>query len=229
MSFVEVWTEAFMQSVEDVWLQVVGFLPTLVSAFVVFFVGWLVAVVLGKAVVRLSKAVQLDKLFDQLGVMKHLKKAGLDWQVSAFLGGLVRWFFIIVAFLAAVELLGLDQLSRYVNDVLLYIPNVVVAALILLVAALVANFLEKVVKASLRATEMPRVNLVGTVVRYSVWGFAVLAALNQLNIASSLIEILFMGFVAMLAIAGGLSLGLGGKDFAHDVLEKVRGDFAEHE
>ncbi|MEX0878032.1 MAG: hypothetical protein WDZ40_04230 [Candidatus Spechtbacterales bacterium] len=225
----QTWTETFITSMQNLWVQFVGFVPTILGAFVVFVFGWFVASVLGNAITRLAKAAQVDKLFEQLGGMKHVRKAGLEWEVSSFLGGLVRWFFIIVAFFATIDLLGLTQLSAYIRDILLYVPNVVVAALILLVAAVVAGFLEKLIKASMKATEMGPAKFVGTVVRWSIWIFAALAALSQLGIASALIEILFMGFVAMLAIAGGLAFGLGGKDVAHDMLEALKSDLIGRE
>lgn len=223
------WTETFVTSMQDLWVQFVGFIPTILGAFIVFVFGWLVASVLGRAITRLARAAQVDKLFEQLGVMKHVRKAGLEWEVSSFLGGLVRWFFIIVAFFAAIDLLGLTQLSVYIRDILLYVPNVVVAALILLVAAVVANFLEKLIRASMKATDMGPAKFVGVVVRWSVWVFASLAALSQLGIASALIEILFMGLVAMLAIAGGLAFGLGGRDVAASMLNAVKRDIVDHE
>lgn len=221
---VQSWTETFVSSLQNLWVEFVAFLPFILGAFVVFVLGWVVAVVLGRAVVKLAQLAKVDMFFDRLGVMQHVRKAGLQWEVSTFLGGLVRWFFIIVTFLATVDLLGLEQLSSYIQDILLYVPNIVVAALILLVAAVLANFLEGVVKASMRATEVGPANFVGVVVRWSIWGFAVLAALSQLRVATSLVQILFMGFVAMLAIAGGLAFGLGGKDVARDVLDKVKKD-----
>lgn len=219
----------FVNSLEQLWDKVLSFTPVVVSAFVVFVLGWIVAVVLGKAVTRLAQAVQVDKLFGQLGVVEQLRKAGLEWQVSHLLGGLVRWFFIIVAFLATVDLLGLQELSDYISEILLYVPNIIVAALIILVAAVLANFLEKLVMASVKATEVGPARFVGTIVRWSVWGFAILAALSQLGIANTLIEILFMGFVAMLALAGGLAFGLGGKEVAGEILKKIRADLSTRE
>lgn len=221
--------QTFVTSLQELWVSVVSFAPVIVSAFVVFVLGWIVAVVLGKAVTRLAQALQVDKLFDQIGVIEQLKKAGLEWQVSHLLGALVRWFFIIVAFLAAVDLLGLQELSSYISDILLYVPNIMVAALILLVAAVLAGFLEKLVMASMKATEVGPVRFVGTIVRWSVWGFAILAALSQLGIANALVEILFMGFVAMLAIAGGLAFGLGGQGVAREVMEKLKNDLTGRE
>lgn len=224
---VQTWIETFVFSLQDLWLRFVAFLPAIVGAFLVFVIGWIVAIALGKATVRLMKALQVDKLFDQLGVMKQVHKAGLAFEVSDFLGALIKWFLIIVTFLAAVDILGLAQLSVFVVDVLLYVPNVIVAALILLVAAVLANFLEKLVKASIKAAEVGPVSLVGAVVRWGVWGFALIAALSQLGIAPAVVQTLLVGFVAMLALAGGLAFGLGGQGVAREVWESIRNDVVE--
>ena len=221
---VQNWIEVFVASLQDLWLDFVNFFPTIFGAFLVFVLGWMVAVILGKGVIRLFQALQVDKLFDQLGVMKQSHKAGLEWEASVFFGALVRWFFIIVTFLATVDILGLDQLSAYISKILFYVPNIIVAALILVVAAVLANFFEKLVKASMQATEVGPARFVGAIVRWSVWGFAFIAVLNQLGIASALVQILFMGFVAMLAIAGGLAFGLGGQGVAKEVWESIRND-----
>ncbi|MEX2144828.1 MAG: hypothetical protein WD712_00395 [Candidatus Spechtbacterales bacterium] len=223
----QTWADVFVLSMQDLWTQLVEFLPTILGALAVLIVGWVFAVVLGKAVVRLARALQVDKFVSKTGIMEQLHKMGLEWEVSSFLGGLVRWFFIIVAFLAAVDLLGLQQLSAYIRDILLYIPNIVVAALILLVAAVLASFLDRLMKASVRAAGIGPEKFVSAMTRWSVWGFAGLAALSQLKIASAFVETLFMGLVAMLAIAGGLAFGLGGQGVARDLLERLRGDLSE--
>ena len=221
---VQGWIEIFVFSLQDLWLRFVNFFPTIFGAFLVFLLGWIVAVFLGRGVTKLFQTLQVDKLFDQLGVMKQAHKAGLDWEASVFFGALVRWFFIIVTFLATVDILELDQLSGYLSRILLYVPNIIIAALILVVAAVLAAFLERLVKASMKATEVGPVRFVGATVHWSVWGFAFIAVLNQLGIASALVQVLFMGFVAMLAIAGGLAFGLGGQGVAKEVWEAVRDD-----
>lgn len=223
----QVWLDTFVQSLQNLWLAFTGFIPSLFWAFVVFLVGWILAAVLSKAVMRVLETVQVDRLFDQLGIMKYLHDAGVSWEFSSIVGSLVRWFFIIAAFLAAVDILGLAELSGFITDILLYIPNIIVAAFILLVAAILASFLERVVTASMKATDMGPVKFVGVVIRWSIWGFAILAALSQLGVATALVQTLFTGFVAMLALAGGLAFGLGGQGVAKDVLERIRRDVSE--
>lgn len=221
---IQTWAEIFISSMQGLWLKSVDVFPMFFGAFLVFVTGWIIAVVLGKGVVRLLQALQIDKLFNQLGVMKQVHKAGLDWEASVFFGALVRWFFIIVAFLATVDILGLNQLSVYISNILLYVPNIIVAALIILIAAILADFLEKLVVASMQATDAVPIRFVGVIVRWSVWGFAFIAVLSQLGIAATLVQILFMGFVAMMALAGGLAFGLGGQGVAKEILESVRDD-----
>ena len=223
----QVWIDTFVQSLQNLWLAFTGFIPSLFWAFIVFLVGWILAAVLSKAVMRVLETVQVDRLFDQLGVMKYLHDAGVSWEFSSIVGSLVRWFFIIAAFLAAVDILGLAELSGFITDILLYIPNIIVAAFILLVAAVLASFLERVVTASMKATSMGPVKFVGVVIRWSIWGFAILAALAQLGVATGLVQTLFTGFVAMLALAGGLAFGLGGQSVAKDILEMIRRDVSE--
>jgi hypothetical protein len=224
---VQGWVDTLVASLQDLWAELVSFLPTLVGALVVFIVAWIVAVVLGRLAVRILQAVQADRVFDQLGIMKYLHDAGITWEFSMFVGWVVKWFFIIAGFLAAVDILGLSELSGYIREILFYIPNIVIAALILLVAAVLATFLERVITASMRATDVGPSRFVGVVVRWSVWGFGILAALSQLQIGGNLIEILFTGLVAMLALAGGIAFGLGGQGVAREVLESVKRDVSE--
>lgn len=224
---VQEWGEVVLGSLQDLWVSFVDFIPALIGALVVFVVGWIIALALGKFASRILQTLQVDKFLDQLGIMKALHGSGINWELSSLIGGLVKWFFIIAFFLAAVDILGLTGVADFLQSVLLYIPNIIVAALILLVAALVADFLNKIVQASMKATEMKSVRFVSLAVRWSVWGFAILAALDQLGIATTMVNTLFMGFVVMLALAGGLAFGLGGRDVAKDFLEDVRKDLKE--
>jgi small-conductance mechanosensitive channel len=153
--------------------------------------------------------------------MKAVHKSGLDWEFSGFVGWLLKWFLLIAFSLAAADILGLTEVAEFLASILGYIPNIVVSALILLIAALVSDFLEKIIKASIQAAEFSTPKIVGVMVRWSVWVFAFLAVFDQLGIAPNLINTLFMGFVAFLAVAGGLAFGLGGQGVAKEWLEKL--------
>ena len=218
---VQTWTDVIVASLQNLWDGFVAFVPSLIGAVLVFFVGWIIAVALGRLATRILNAIQVDKIFDQLGIMKAVHKAGLEWEFSAFVGWVVKWFLLIAFFLAAADILGLQEVARFLTAVLAYIPNIFVAALILVIAALVSDFLEKLINASIKAAEFTAPKVVGVMVRWAVWIFAFLAVFDQLGIATNLINTFFMGFVAFLAIAGGLAFGLGGQGVAKEWLEKL--------
>lgn len=218
---VQTWTDVVVVSLQNLWSGFVDFIPSLVGAVVVFVIGWILAMALGRVAARLLKALQVDKIFDQLGVMRAVHKAGIDWEFSGFIGWLVKWFLLIAFFLAAADILGLSAVAGFLGAVLGYIPNILVAALILLIAALLAEFLDKLVKASMQAADFMAPNLVGLVIRWSIWIFAFVAVLDQLGVATTIVNTFFMGLVAMLAVGGGLALGLGGQGVAKEWIEKI--------
>ena len=215
------WAEVIVSSLQGLWGGFVAFIPSLIGAIIILVLGWLTAATLGRLTERILRVIQADKIFDSLGIMKAVHKSGLDWEFSGFIGWLARWFLIIAFFLAATDVLGLEEVASFLNSILAYVPNVFVAALILLIAALVSDFLERVIKGSMKAAGFAAPGMLGVVVRWSVWVFAFLAILDQLGIAENLVNTLFMGFVAFLAIAGGLSFGLGGQGVAKEVLEML--------
>lgn len=223
----QTWSEVLVASFQELWRGVIVFLPKLIIAIVIFIIGWIVAVALGKFISQIIRAIKVDKALQALGVEEPLAKAGFKLDAGAFIGGLVRWFFIIVFLVASIDVLGLSQVNAFLKDaVLLYLPNVIVAALILIIGAVLANAMQKVVVGSAKAVEVPSTRLLGGITKWAIWIFAILAALYQLGIAGVFAQSLFTGFVAMLALAGGLAFGLGGKDIAAKYIEKLREDIS---
>jgi len=139
---------------------------------------------------------------------------------------LVKWFFVIVTLLAVSDILELVAFSDFLTQVLLYVPNIVIAVLIMLAGVVMAAFSAKLVRASVLASRLHSAHFLGALTKWSVLIFAFLAALSQLGVAGALVNTLIMGFVAMLAIAGGLAFGLGGKDVAASWLEKIKDEIS---
>jgi hypothetical protein len=219
--------EILLDSLRVIWESVIGFLPTFLAALIVFIAGWLIAIFVGKLANRLIKAAKLDSLLVKLGVERTLTKAKLKLDSGKFFEELVKWFFIIVFLMAATDILGLTQVTLFLNTIILYLPNVIVAAVVLLGAAIISNFMYKLVKASANAAGLASASVVGTVTRWAILIFGLIIALSQLGIAANLMQTLWIGIVAMLAIAGGLAFGLGGKDLAAKTLEKIKQDLNE--
>ena len=220
--FVQTWADVITFTFQNLWTGFVLFLPNFLGALVIFFVGLVVATGIGKVVEKLVDALKLDRLLDQLGLGRLLERADMRLRSGRFLGVLVQWFFIIVTLLAVSDILKLVAFSDFLSQVLLYVPNIVIAVLIMLAGVVMAAFLAKLVRASVLAARLHSAHFLGALTKWSVLVFAFLAALSQLGVAGALVNTLIMGFVAMLALAGGLAFGLGGRDVAAAWLEKLR-------
>lgn len=227
MNSVQTWGEAITLSLLNLWDRFVNFLPSLVGAILVFVAGWIVAVALGKVVEHIIKMMKIDEVMEKAGTKARFHKAGVDVNVAKFLGELVKWFLILVFLMAATDILKLVQVTNFLNSIILYLPNVMVAAVILAVAFLVANFVYAVVKGSTKVAGIVSATLLATIAKWAIVIFGFLAAFVQLGIASSLVNTIFIGLVAMLALAGGLAFGLGGKDEAALILKKIRQEITE--
>jgi len=222
------WADVLSQSFQNLFYGLVAFIPNLVVAIIVFIVGWLVGVGVGRVVEQIVGSLRVDSALRSTGLERVLNRAGFQLNSGRFLGFLVEWFFIIVFLVAALDVLRLTAVNFFIRDVVLgYIPQVIVAALILLVAAVVAEAAERVVAGSAKAASLRAAGFIGKVARYAIWVFAILAALAQLNVATAFVQTLFTGVVIALALAIGLSFGLGGQASAARYLEHLSSDIKD--
>ncbi|HEY4495710.1 MAG TPA: hypothetical protein VJC01_04700 [Candidatus Paceibacterota bacterium] len=222
--FVQTWADVIRFTLQNLWTGFVMFLPNFLGALVIFLVGLVIAAGLSKIVEKLVDALKLDRLLEQFGLGKILERADLRLDSGRFIGVLVQWFFIVVTLLAVSDILKLVAFSDFLSQVLLYVPNIIIAVLIMLAGVVMAAFLAKLVRASVLAARLHSAHFLGALTKWSVLVFAFLAALSQLGIAGALVNTLIMGFVAMLALAGGLAFGLGGRDVAAAWLEKLKSE-----
>jgi len=219
--------EILLNSLKEVWGSFIGFLPTLIAALIVFIVGWLIAIFIGKLINRLIKTIKLDLLLSRLGFEKALARAKMKLDSAKFFEELVKWFFIIVFLMTAANILGLGQVTLFLQSILYYIPSVIVAAIVLLAAAIIAKFMQRLVKASADTAGLASSGAIAGIVKWAILIFGFVIALTQLGIAVNLIQTIVMGIIAMIAIAGGLAFGLGGKDMAAKILDKIKQDLGE--
>jgi len=216
------WGSSFNSAVVDLWASFIQFTPKLLVAIVFFIVGWVVGVIVAKAIEQVFAALKIDSLLKLARVDDFFRKAGISLNSGYFVGQVVKWFIIVVFLLPSLHLLELDTVATFLQDsVLVFLPKVVIAALILIIATIVADALAKTVSASARSMGLSSANMLGTIAKYAVWIFALIIALGQLGIADYYMSALFTGIIAMISIAGALAFGLGGRDAAAKFIAKV--------
>lgn len=216
------WADVVANSLANLWLGIAAFLPNLFGALVILLLGLIIAAALGTVVEKILEALKIDRVLGSAGIDTHVTRAGLRLR-AAYLGGqIVRWFFIIVFALAATDMLRLYALTAFLRDVLGYVPNVIIAALILVATLAIANILSRIVAASTSAARLAGAGVLSTITWWAIVMFGIFAALLQLDVATAIIQTLVTGVIAMLALAGGLAFGLGGRDYAAHLLEKLR-------
>ncbi len=224
----QTWGDVLRASFQQLWTGVAQFLPKILVAVVVLIIGWIIAAAVGKLIAKVIKALKVDKALQGLGAEGPIGRAGFKLDAGGFIGALIKWFLFIVFVVAAMDVLGLTQVNIFLRDVVLgYLPRVIIAALILIIAAVIADLSKRIIGGSAKAAKLASAGLLGGIAKWAIWIFALLAALYELGIASALIQTIFTGFIAMLAIAAGLAFGLGGKEAASRYIEKLRQDIRE--
>lgn len=225
---IQTWSERLVMSFQDLWSQVIAYVPNIVVSILLFVVGWVFAAVVGKWIAQIIRSLKVDAVLQSIGVEDLVNRAGYRLDAGAFVGALFKIFVVVVFLVAALDVLKLSQINIFLYQVILgYIPNVIAATLILLLAAVIGDALQKFVAGSAKAAGTKYSDLLGGITKWMIWIFAILAAFNQLNIGAVFAQTLFTGLVAMLAIAGGLAFGLGGQDAARDYIKKLREDISE--
>ena len=224
------WGDVFNVSLQNLWWGFVQFAPKLVLAIVFFVIGWALGSLIAKAFEHVFNALKIDGLFRSIGVDSFFRKAGMNFNSGYFVGQVVRWFVIIIFLLPSLNLIGLDYIASFLkDDVLGFLPRVVVAAFVLIIATIVADFLSKTVMAGARAMNLRSTNMLGSLVKYTIWVFAFIIALGQLGVAEGYMNTLFAGIIGMIAVGGALAFGLGGKDAAARLISKLGEEMSHRE
>lgn len=217
------WFEVTRAALLRLWEGFLDFIPALIGALIVFIIGWFIAGVIGKLVAEILVRAKLNQFFERTGWKTALEKAELRISPSEFIGAIIKWILVIVFLLAAVEILGLVEFADFLRSILAYLPNVVVAVLILVVTVIVVDIIDKILRVAVEGMKVGYGHLVSVIVKCAIWIFAILAILQQLRFEAAvwlfeLIKIAFIGIVVMAALA----FGLGGKDVAAEILRDLR-------
>jgi hypothetical protein len=221
------WSVITLEALQSAWQGFLLFLPKLIGAIIVFLVGWFVSVGIGKLIAEILKRLKLDRFFERTGWKEALEKAELKVSVSEFIGAIFKWILVIVFLLASVEILGLVQFAEFLRRIVWWLPNLVVAVAIFVVASIVAEILEKIIKASAKRMEISYVGFLGTLVKWAIYIFAGLAILLQLGVTPTIINALVFGLIGTFSLALGLAFGLGGKEAAAKLIEDLKRKISE--
>jgi hypothetical protein len=179
MNLVENWGGVFTQSLQGIWFGIASFVPTLIIALIIFVIGWVLAALVEKLVEHLFKVIKVDDALRSAGVQSVVERSGHKLNSGRFIGTLVRWFIIVVFLIASFDVLGLNQVNSFLKDVVLsYLPQVIVAVLVLMISVVIAEAVHKIVVASARAAHVKSAALLGHIAKWSIWIFAILTALS---------------------------------------------------
>ena len=196
--------------------------PYILGAIAVFLFGWILAELASRAIINMSLRLKLDFISEKIGLKHFLQRADSKMTPSHFIAKSVKGYLIFLFFIEATKVAKLTQVYEFLSSVMSYVPEVIIALFIMLVGIRIGNTMQSIISTSLNFAKSTTADVLGIAAKYTILTFAVLAALSQLQIAEILIQTLFIGFVAMLTIAGGLAFGLGGKDVVKELLEAIR-------
>ncbi|OGZ64439.1 MAG: hypothetical protein A3A98_02980 [Candidatus Staskawiczbacteria bacterium RIFCSPLOWO2_01_FULL_40_39] len=206
--------------------QFISFVANLLLAIIVFVIGYLISVGIGRIITEILKSVKFNKIFDKEGWHKALQRANVDVNPSEFIGAIFKWVFVIVSLLIAVDILKLAQFGMILTQVLNYLPNVVVASLIFVVAVIISDILEKIIRISVEKMKVGYGYIASSIVKWAIWIFTIFLILEQLLPSSDLIKTLYMaivwGIVGTVSLGVAIAIGLGGKDTAAQVISEMK-------
>jgi hypothetical protein len=194
-------------------------IPRVLGFVVILIVGWLIAGLLASAVAGLLRSLRFNDLAERSGLTGFVRNMGLRTDASGMLANIVKWFVRLITLVVAFDALGLPAVSEVLQQFLLWIPNLVVALVILVIAGLAANALSNLVRGATAQAQLGNPETFATITKVAIWAFAIVIAANQIGVASTLVNTLFMGTVGALALALGLAFGLGGRETAGRIVD----------
>jgi hypothetical protein len=197
----------------------VAAIPRIIGFVIILAIGWFISGILAKAVAAILRVVKFNDLSERAGITKFVRNMGLQHDPAGVVADLGKWFVRLIVLVAAFDSLGLTAVSQVFNQLLLWLPQLAVALVVLIIAGLLANAAADLVRGSVAEAGLSNPDMFATITRIAIWTFGIIVAVNQIGIASTLVNTLFMGFVAFLVLALGLSFGLGGREVAGQILQ----------
>ncbi len=214
------WGTAIMTSIAGALALFLGAIPKIIGFLVILIVGWFIASAIAAVVAGILRAVHFNDLARRSGFSGFVENMGIRQDASGVIAEVAKWFVRLIVLVVAFDALGLPAVSMVFQQLLLWLPNLVVAIVVLVIAGIAANALYSLVRGSTAQAGFGNPELLANIARTAVWAFGIIVAVNQLGIAESLINILFLAVVGALALAFGLAFGLGGRDTAGRMVQE---------
>lgn len=216
------WKALIVDPVTQMLTRIMGYLPVLLGALIILIVGWIVAKAIKRLVDWLLKLIRFDTLADKAGITEILKKGNLKISAAEVISSIVYWLIIIMVLVMTVDALGLPKASDVLSSLFAYVPKVIAALLVLVVAMFLASFVSGIVRTAAGNANMPRPDMLAGLSRWAIIVFAVTISLEQLGIAPLLVSGAFNIILGGIVLALSLAFGLGGKDAAARYIEELR-------
>jgi hypothetical protein len=210
--------QAIMASLAPVLATFMGVIPKLFAFFVILIIGWLIAAAVAGVVGGVLRGMKFNDLAQRSGFSASVQNTGARTDAAGFIANIARWFIRLITLIVAFDALGLPAVSQVLQQMLLWLPNAAVALAILVIGGLAAGWLAGLVRGATASAEMGNPDLLANITRGVVLAFTLLVAINQLGVASDLVQTLFMGVVGALTLALGLAFGLGGRETASEIV-----------
>lgn len=218
------WIEVTQQALISVWEEVLLFLPRLLAALVVFIIGWILAKMVYKVVSEILTRIKFDKIFEKAGWLDALEKAEIKTKPAEFVGEICKWIILIVFLVSALKVLFVGYILDlgFLDKIVGWLPNLVVAVIIFVVATIIADILGKVIRVSLEKSAIAYSKLIGNGVKWAIYILAGLMILRQLGVTPTIIDLIVTGFIGTFMLAFGIAFGLGGKEIAAEILRELK-------
>jgi len=216
------WDNLIVEPVRQMLTRIMAYLPVLLGALLILIIGWIVAKIIRWIVDGLLKAIRFDTLADKAGISEVLRKGNLNTSARKVISGLVYWLVIIMVLVMVVNALGLSNASDVLVSLFAYVPKVIAALFVLVVAIFLANFVSGLVQIAAGNANLPKPKLLAGISRWAIIIFAVTIALAQLGIAALLVTTTFNIILGGIVLALALAFGLGGKDAAAKYLDELK-------
>lgn len=214
------WGEAMMTSMTAALALFLAAIPKIIAFVLIVVIGWFIAKLVASGIAVVLRKVNFNTMAERSGLSGFINSMGVRCDAAGFLGETAKWFIRLLALIVAFDALGLTAVSQVLHQFLLWLPNLVVALVVLVIAGLAANWLSALVRGATAQAGVSNPNFVETIAKVAVWGFGIIIAVNQIGIAETLVNTLFMGLVGAIALALGLSFGLGGRDTAGEIVRE---------